>query len=66
MCRTCVRFGRFNAFLLLFQKEGSQGTSATTVTMGTMGLSGGTECHLLWMEIASHYFIVAEGNNKNM
>ena len=27
----CVRFGRFNAFLLLFQKEQSQGTSATTV-----------------------------------
>ena len=32
----CVRFGPFNAFLLLFQKEQSQGTSATTVTRGTM------------------------------
>ena len=43
MCaQPCVRFGRFNAFLLLFQKEESQGTTATTVTRGTMGLSGGS------------------------
>ena len=55
----CVRFGPFNAFLLLFQKEQSQGTSATTVTRGTMDL----KCHLLWMEIAIHYFIVVEDNN---
>ena len=36
----CVRFGRFNAFLLLFQKEQSQGMSATSVTRGTMELTG--------------------------
>ena len=26
----CIRFGRFNAYLLLFQIEESEGTSATT------------------------------------
>ena len=36
----CIRFGGFNAFLLLFQVEESEGTSATTVTMGTMELTG--------------------------
>ena len=35
----CVRFGQFNAFLLLFQIEESEGTSATTVTKGTMELT---------------------------
>ena len=44
----CVRFGRFNAFLLLFQKEEPQGTSATTVTRGTNGLSGGSAIFYGW------------------
>ena len=49
MCAApCIRFDRFNAFLLLFQKEESQGTSATTVTRGTMGLSGGSAIFYGW------------------
>ena len=49
MCAArCVRFGRFNAFLLLFQKEQSQGTSATTVTRGTMELTGGSAIFYGW------------------
>ena len=30
----CIRFSRFNVFLLPFQIEESKGTSATTVTRG--------------------------------
>ena len=44
----CVPFGRFNAFLLLFQKEQSQGTPATTVTRGTMELTGGSAIFYGW------------------
>ena len=44
----CIRFGRFNAFLLLFQKEQSQGTPATTVTRGTMELTGGSAIFYGW------------------
>ena len=44
----CIRFGRFNAFLLLSQKEESQGTSTATVTRGTMGLSGGSAIFYGW------------------
>ena len=55
----CVRFGQFNAFLLLFQKEQSQGTPATTVTRETYWW----KCHLFWMEIPISYFIVVEDNN---
>ena len=36
----CIRFGRYNAFLLLFQIEESEGNSVTTVTRGTMELTG--------------------------
>ena len=56
----CVQFGRFNAFLLLFQKEQSQGTPATTVTRGAMELSGGSA---IFMDGNTHYFIVVEDNN---
>ena len=35
-----IRFGQFNAFLLLFQIEESEGISATNVTRGTMELTG--------------------------
>ena len=44
----CLRFCRFNAFLLLFQKGQSQGTPATTVTRGTMELTGGSAIFYGW------------------
>ena len=49
---TCIRFGRFNAFLLPFQIEESEGTSATTVTRGNHGAYWG-KCHL-FMDGNSH------------
>ena len=61
--KPCIQFGRFNAFLLLFQIEESKGTSAITVTRGTMRLSSGSA---IFMDGNSHYFIVIEHNNKNM
>ena len=56
----CIRFGRFNAFLLLFQKEQSQGTPATTVTRGIMSLLVEVPS---FMDGNTHYFIVVEDNN---
>ena len=44
----CLRFCRYNTFLLLFQKEQSQGTPATTATSGTMELTGGSAIFYGW------------------
>ena len=38
----CVRFGQFNAFLLLFQIEESKGTFGTTATKRTMEHTSGS------------------------
>ena len=43
----CIRFGRFNAFLL-FQIEESKGNSVTTVTRETMELTGGNIIFYGW------------------
>ena len=61
MCAApCVRFGRFNAFLLLFQKEQSQGTPATTVTREPWNLLVEVPS---FMDGNTHCFIVVEDNN---
>ena len=44
----CIRFGRFNAFLFLFQIEESKGTSAATVTRGTMELTSESAIFYGW------------------
>ena len=60
----CVRFGRFNAFLLLFQKEQSQGMPATTLTKGgAMELTGGVPSFMDGNTHYISYFIVVEDNN---
>ena len=57
----CIRFGRCNAFLLLFQKEQCQGTPATTVTRGPWSLL--VEVPSFMDGIPISYFIVVEDNN---